>query len=221
MPLFRFSARIKAFKVTTCNGATCEKGSSSTAKRLRLRRITKHSKIRRSPPERVRIFAFRNFPNIGNQTVRSSHSRPKSRKTASTVSHPGVNPCCGITHLAASETIVPFAVDAHRSESGAQRSAEYLHQAAFSTAIASQQCRCSAGFDGKIYTRKNHPITERQLDRIYFKNMFFRGVHTVQGIRISAAYNTPASLCRNSHPTAYVVEPPDCGNSRTHRYNAV
>ena len=126
-----------------------------------------------------------------------------------------------ITHLAASETIVPFAVDAHRSESGAQRSAEYLHQAAFSTAIASQQCRCSAGFDGKIYTRKNHPITERQLDRIYFKNMFFRGVHTVQGIRISAAYNTPASLCRNSHPTAYVVEPPDCGNSRTHRYNAV
>ena len=111
--------------------------------------------------------------------------------------------------------------DAHRSESGAQRSAEYLHQAAFSTAIASQQCRCSAGFDGKIYTRKNHPITERQLDRIYFKNMFFRGVHTVQGIRISAAYNTPASLCRNSHPTAYVVEPPDCGNSRTHRYNAV
>ena len=132
MPLFRFSARIKAFKVTTCNGATCEKGSSSTAKRLRLRRITKHSKIRRSPAGKGSDFRLPQLPEYrkpDRQVIPLQTEVPQNRLHSQP---PGGKPLLRkITHLAASETIVPFAVDAHRSESGAQRSAEYLHQAAF------------------------------------------------------------------------------------------
>ncbi len=180
-----FSARIKAFKVTTCNGATCEK----VRRALRKAPAAQNNETLQNTPlpagkgSDFRLPQLPEYRKPDRQVIPLQTEVPQNRLHSQP---PGVNP--------AAEDNAPgcFRNDrtiCRRCASIGIRGATLRRvssSGSFSTAIASQQCRCSAGFDGKIYTRKNHPTTERQLDRIYFENMFSEGSYSTRDTNISS-----------------------------------